>query len=138
MPVSTILKIDLVGSKTFASLNENVNPEIRKQAFAKLLQISGNQFPDADKPYPGGSFYKGDGDALYYILSKASVALRGSIEFMQNWYQVAVPEYPGFRLELVRDIWNTPQSSPVYLFHQTSIVQVRFGSTLWWLDSKRS
>jgi hypothetical protein len=86
MPISTVVKIDLVSSKRFLASQEQIQPEIRTDLLRTLLQISIARFPGGDQPYPDGTFYKADGDAVYFIIRKTSVALRASIEFMQDWY----------------------------------------------------
>lgn len=100
--IAAIVKIDLCKSKTFASKQEVRNPSIRTEALNRMIQVSKASFPRADTPYPSGSFYKADGDALYYIVEKPSVALRGAIEFMQAWYYEGIPEYPECRVYLDR------------------------------------
>lgn len=97
-----VVKIDLCGSKSFAAKNESRDPLIRTDALKRLLQISQRCFPDSTVPYPEGSFYKADGDAIYYVLEKPSVALRGAIEFMQLWFHEAVPRLPDCRVFLDR------------------------------------
>jgi hypothetical protein len=95
-----IVKIDLCGSKVFASNLERKDPSIRKRALNKLIEISQRAFPYSDKEYPNGSFYKADGDAVIYILEKPSVALRSAIEFMQLWFHKGMPDYPDCRVFL--------------------------------------
>lgn len=96
--MKNIVKIDLCKSKIFTANRERVNPDIRQQVLRKLLDISKEVFPGADEPYPKGSFYKADGDAVYFILEKTSVALRCATVFMQNWYHNALPNYPECRI----------------------------------------
>ncbi|HLJ87635.1 MAG TPA: hypothetical protein VKZ53_12495 [Candidatus Angelobacter sp.] len=86
--VETIVKIDLVGSKSISGANQLKNPSIRKQLLERLLEISINTFPYSDEKYPKGSYYQAKGDAVYFILSKPTVALRSAIEFMQSWFNV--------------------------------------------------
>jgi hypothetical protein len=90
--IDTIVKIDLVGSKAVSAANQLRNPGIRKQLLEKLLDISENKFPQSAEKYPGGSFYKTEGDAVYFILSKPTVALRAAIEFMQSWFNITIPD----------------------------------------------
>ncbi len=96
--IYNVIKIDICKSKAFAGERDSVNPEVRKGALAKLLDVTKRRFPYADEPFPRGSFYKADGDAIYYILERPSVALRASIEFMQDWYYVGLREYPDCRV----------------------------------------
>ncbi|HEY2466761.1 MAG TPA: hypothetical protein VGI45_02815 [Terracidiphilus sp.] len=90
--IATIVKIDLVGSKTVSAANQLKNPAIRKQLLEKLIEISRSKFPQSDQKYPAGSYYKAEGDAVYFILDKPTVALRAAIEFMQGWFNVRLPD----------------------------------------------
>ncbi len=92
-----VVKLDICRSKAFAAARETSNPQIRTDALKRLLAISQRCFPRSDEPYPEGSYYKADGDAVIYILEKPSVALRGAIEFMRSWYHEALQEYPECR-----------------------------------------
>lgn len=103
----TVVKIDLCGSKAFASAHEAKDPSIRTDALRRLLDISQTCFPNSNTPYPDGSFYKADGDAVYYLLEKPSVALRGAIEFMQLWFREAVPTLPDCRVFMDRSAIET-------------------------------
>jgi hypothetical protein len=89
--IATIVKIDLVGSKSVSAANQLSNPSIRKQLLEKLLEISKSNFPYSDDKYPDGSYYKAEGDAVYFILEKPTVALRAAIEFMQSWFNTKIP-----------------------------------------------
>jgi hypothetical protein len=91
MAQMNVVKIDLCGSKKFASSREAADPTVRKAALETLLKVSKASFPAADLKYPEGSYYKADGDAVFYLMDKPSVALRGAIEFMQNWFHEAMP-----------------------------------------------
>ena len=91
MSVRTVVKIDLVGSKRFVGAREATNPNIRAVLLKKLLTISQAVFPQGETPLPHGSFYKSEGDAVYFILDKPSVALRASIEFMREWFSATLP-----------------------------------------------
>jgi hypothetical protein len=103
----TIVKIDLCGSKAFAGAREATDPHIRTDMLKRLLGMSQACFPDSTKSYPQGSLYKADGDAVYYLLEKPSVALRGAIEFMQLWFREAVPSLPDCRVFLDRSALDT-------------------------------
>jgi hypothetical protein len=100
MPLLIVAKIDLVGSKAYAQAHEKQEPAIRAHTLKKLLEVSRRFFPAAESPYPAGSFYKADGDAVTYILESPSVALRSSIEFMQTWYHEAAAALPECRVFL--------------------------------------
>jgi hypothetical protein len=67
MSVRTVVKIDLVGSKRFVGAREATNPNIRAVLLKKLLTISQAVFPQGETPLPHGSFYKSEGDAVYFI-----------------------------------------------------------------------
>ncbi len=90
--IATIVKIDLVGSKSVAAANQIRNPMIRKQLLDRLLEVSKSKFPQSDKKYPSGSYYRAEGDAVYFILDKPTVALRAAVEFMQSWFNVRLPD----------------------------------------------
>lgn len=90
--IATIVKIDLVGSKSVSAAHQLKNPAIRKQLLEKLIEISKSRFPQSDQKFPAGSFYKAEGDAAYFILDKPTVALRATIEFMQSWFNVRLPD----------------------------------------------
>lgn len=96
----TVTKIDLCGSKDFAQAREKQDPSIRTRALRKLLDVSKRSFPEGASPYPAGTFYKADGDAVTFVIESPSVALRGSIEFMQTWYHEGVPAFPECRVFL--------------------------------------
>ena len=97
----TVVKLDLCGSKSFAAEREWKDPSVRADCLKRLLDVSQRCFPQATEQYPAGSFYKADGDAVYYLLEKPSVALRGAIEFMQLWYH-ETPDLPDCRAFLDR------------------------------------
>jgi hypothetical protein len=83
-----VVKIDLVGSKAAATAAAS-NPQWRAQTLGKLAVVSGQCFPKGEIKYPTGTLYKTEGDAIYFLVSRPSVALRGAIEFMQAWVGVA-------------------------------------------------
>jgi len=96
--MKSIVKIDLCKSKIFAAKREKDNSNIRAQVLNKLIEISAEMFPHGDKAYPKGSYYKAEGDAIYYIMDKSTVALRCAIEFMQTWYHEALLDFPECRI----------------------------------------
>jgi predicted nucleic acid-binding protein len=96
----TVVKIDFCKSKRYAAQREQVNPQIRADALKRLVEVSRECFPQGDTEFPDGSFYKAEGDAVYYVLAKPSVALRGSMEFMQSWFHLGLVEWPECRVVL--------------------------------------
>ena len=86
MAPQVVVKIDLCKSKLFSREREAEDPEIRKVLAEKLEEIALEQFPYSEKKYPEGSFYKAEGDAVYFILEKPTVAIRSAIEFMKEWF----------------------------------------------------
>src|SRR5581483_3597626 len=98
----TVVKIDLCKSKTFAAERERSNPSVRKHTLERLVAVAENCFPSGNKSFPEGTSYKADGDALWYILEKSPVALRGAIEFMQLWFQESLRDMPECRVFLDR------------------------------------
>jgi hypothetical protein len=90
--IASIIKIDLVGSKSVASASQLKNPAIRKQLLEKLLDVANSKFPQSDQKFPKGTYYKAEGDALYFIVERTTVALRAAIEFMQSWFNVCLPD----------------------------------------------
>jgi hypothetical protein len=100
--ITNVVKIDLCRSKLFAKQEEAKRPDIRKLTLQKLFEVSRKNFPNAEDKYPQGTLYKLDGDAIYYIVEKSSVALRGAIEFMQDWYTEGLPEFPDCRVFIDR------------------------------------
>jgi len=95
-----IVKIDLCGSKAFLGARDKDDPQIRKSTLERLFQSSRSMFPDAIVSYPKGSFYKADGDALWFVLDKPTVALRAAIEFMQSWHALCAEGFPDCRVFL--------------------------------------
>ena len=67
-----VTKIDLCGSKAFAAAQATKDPLVRSDVLKRLLELSQRCFPASSVPYPGGSFYKADGDAVYFILFPSS------------------------------------------------------------------
>jgi hypothetical protein len=96
--VSSVVKIDLCNSKAFSNKQEIFNPSIRTEALTKMIDVAKNLFPNADKLFPSGSFYKADGDSVYYIIENPTIALRSAIEFMQSWYKSGLQKYPDCRI----------------------------------------
>ncbi len=90
--IATVVKIDLVASKSVAAAQQGKNPGIRTQLLEQLLKTTRSAFPQSSESYPTGSYYRAEGDAVYFILTKPTVALRASIEFMQSWFNVTVTD----------------------------------------------
>ncbi|MCL4309262.1 MAG: hypothetical protein M0Z32_02655 [Actinomycetota bacterium] len=129
--IRTIVKIDLCGSKKFATARETENPEIRAETLKSLLSVSQQTFPQASEPYPAGSYYKAEGDAVYYVLEKPTVALRASIEFMQKWFN-QLPNFPECRVILERgDIQEVKVPSKMELtgkpFENIAVIEKNLG-----------
>jgi len=113
MKSETIIKIDLCKSKIFSQKKEDEQPNIRKIALEKLLEASSKCFPYSNEKYPKGSYYKADGDAVFYILEKPTVAIRASIEFMKKWYYEGVgKDFPECRIIIHRGNIDTTESVP--------------------------
>lgn len=108
MKAENVVKIDLCKSKLFNQAMEVATPDIRVIALKKLLDISKIRFPYGGKRYPDGSFYKADGDAVYFILEKPTVAVRSAIEFMKQWYYDGLKEqFPECRVLIHRGEINS-------------------------------
>jgi len=133
MKSETIIKIDLCKSKLFSQEKEEEQPDIRKIALDKLLEIASKFFPQSNEKYPNGSFYKADGDALFYILEKPTVAIRSSIEFMKKWYFEGFRNnFPECRILIHRgdiDITDVPGGKEVVgkAFEDISILEKKVG-----------
>ncbi|NQS88601.1 hypothetical protein HQ584_02265, partial [Patescibacteria group bacterium] len=113
MKSETIIKIDLCKSKIFSQKKEDEQPNIRKIALEKLLDASSEFFPYSNEKYPNGSYYKADGDAVFYILEKPTVAIRASIEFMKKWYYEGLgKDFPECRIIIHRGNIDTTDSVP--------------------------
>jgi hypothetical protein len=91
----SVVKIDLCGSKDFIERN-GTETDIRGSLIKELLEIVYKAFPHSNTKYPDGSLYSIEGDAVYLIISKPTVALRATIEFMKQWYS-NVPAFPDCR-----------------------------------------
>jgi len=93
----TIVKIDLCKSKIFNYSGERTEPAIRSKTLEHLLDIANPYFPNSELTYPEGSYYKSEGDAIYYIFDSPTIALRASINFMQNWHHKSANTLPECR-----------------------------------------
>jgi len=133
MKSETIIKIDLCKSKIFSQEKEGEQPDIRKIALDKLLEITSEFFPYSNAKYPDGSFYKADGDAVFYILEKPTVAIRSSIEFMKKWYFEGFrKDFPECRIIIHRgdiNITDVPGGKEVVgkAFEDISILEKKIG-----------
>jgi len=83
-----VIKIDLCGSKKFVDETSGEKNSIRKNTLKLLVEKVKEVFPYASSAYPEGSLYSAQGDCVYIILEKPTVALRATIEFMKHWYGV--------------------------------------------------
>lgn len=94
-----VVKVDVAGSKRFAATREIEDPTVRGQLLLRLLEVAAPRFPQSERRYPDGTHYKADGDALYFVLEKPTVALRAAIEFMQDWHsETREAGYPDIRV----------------------------------------
>jgi len=101
----TVVKIDFCKSKIFSREREVDIPNIRTVALGKLIEISSQRFPYGDLKFPDGSYYKAEGDAVYFFLEKPTVAIRSTIEFMKDWYHEGLKhDFPECRAIIHRGI----------------------------------
>jgi hypothetical protein len=80
-----VVKIDLCSSKRFFEEHGKNDDKSRASVLKELVQVSEQNYPEADKTYPKGSRYVTQGDCVYIVLDKPTVALRSTIEFMKQW-----------------------------------------------------
>jgi hypothetical protein len=101
----SVVKIDLCRSKLFSQEREKDYPEIRKELAEKLKMVALSKFPYSEKKYPEGSFYKVEGDAVYFIIDRPTVAIRSAIEFMKEWYYQGIKhQFPESKIIIHRGI----------------------------------
>ncbi len=91
-----VIKIDLCGSKKYYEKNKYSEPNITQITLDKLLSVVKEIFPYSNLDFPKGSLYARQGDCVYIILDKATIALRSSIEFMKKWFSI-LPSLPDCR-----------------------------------------
>ncbi|MFZ5866426.1 MAG: hypothetical protein ACOYXY_11150 [Thermodesulfobacteriota bacterium] len=96
MKGKAVVKIDLCGSKEYVDKHKDADPQIRVKLLNQLQEYARGVFPEADKPYPDGSMHSAQGDAIFLILERPTVALRCAIEFMKGWHG-KVPSLPDCR-----------------------------------------
>jgi len=96
MKKSAIIKIDLCGSKDYVDEHKNYEGNIREKLLNELSQFVKGIYPYSDKIYPEGCIYSAQGDCIYIILDRPTVAVRNTIEFMKGWYS-NVPALPDCR-----------------------------------------
>jgi len=94
--MKAIIKIDLCGSKTYIEQVRGDKDEARTKLLSLLIDKAKSFFPKAADPYPAGSLYSAQGDCIYIVLDKPTVALRSTIEFMKDWFS-EVPSLPDCR-----------------------------------------
>jgi hypothetical protein len=92
----SLIKIDLCGSKTFADTHKFGESSVRETILSSLAKKAKTFFPYASEAYPKGSLYSAQGDCIYIVLEKPTVALRSTIEFMKDWYSM-LPSLPDCR-----------------------------------------
>lgn len=92
----TIVKLDLCGSKNFYDKKIASNPNIRDDTLHKLIEVVKDLYPASDEQFPKGSLYASQGDCVYLILEKPTVALRATVDFMKAWSTI-VSELPDCR-----------------------------------------
>jgi hypothetical protein len=129
MTPQVVVKIDLCKSKLFSQERETEDPEIRKVLAEKLKEIALEQFPYSEKKYPEGSFYKTEGDAVYFILEKPTVAIRSAIEFMKEWFYRGIKQsFPESKIIIHRgriDTISVPEGKDFVgkVFEDISVVE---------------
>lgn len=96
MKRSAIVKIDLCESKEYVDRNKSYEGNIREKLLSELHDFVKGIFPDSDKAYPDGSIYSAQGDCIYIVLDRPTVAVRCSIDFMKGWHG-KVPSFPDCR-----------------------------------------
>jgi hypothetical protein len=95
----------------------------------KLKGIAMERFPYSEKKYPQGSFYKAEGDAVYFILEKPTVSIRSAVEFMTDWYQRGIKQsFPESKIIIHRgriDIISVPGGVDVVgkVFEDISVME---------------
>lgn len=123
----TVVKIDLCGSKEFFDRHPT-EANIRKQTLEKLTETVRSIYPDSEEQFPKGSLYDTQGDCVYIILEKPTVALRTTVEFMKSWYALT-NQYPDARAVLdAGEIEVTDNASLVgQPFENISVVEKEYG-----------
>lgn len=79
MDKQNVIKIDLCNSIKFFREREDIEPDIRVRVLTALQTTSRYCFPL-------NSYYRSEGDAVYFIVDKSTVAIRSSIELMKSWF----------------------------------------------------
>jgi len=110
MDKCVIVKLDLCESKHYVDSQAARENEVRQNLLGKLHDFAKGIFPGADKQYPRGSSYSAQGDCIYIVLERPTVAVRCSIEFMKGWYG-NVPALPDCRAVLdYGDIYSSKKT----------------------------
>lgn len=99
MQKRAVVKIDICGSTEYIDSKESNEDNVRERLLKELHEFVKGIFPDSDKPYPEGSVYSAQGDSLYIILDRPTVAVLSTIEFMKGWYG-KLPALPDCRAVL--------------------------------------
>ena len=83
--------------------------------FGKLSDACKAVMPNADMPYPEGSYAENRPDSALVLLDRPSVALRGAIELMQTWHNLHLSGLPDMRILVdIGDVTSTAEvSSPI-------------------------
>ena len=96
MKRSAIVKIDLCGSKDYVETHKGYEGNLRENLLNELVEFAKGIYPDSEKAYPDGSLYSAQGDCIYLVLDRPTVAVRCTIEFMKGWCG-KVPSLPDCR-----------------------------------------
>lgn len=103
---ATIVKIDLCGSKEH--MDEAADPGAERHKVLHSLRDTGKRnFHGSEESYPDGTYYRSEGDALYFILGNAAEALRAAVAFSKEWFS-GVPRLPDCRLVVATDEVDSP------------------------------
>jgi hypothetical protein len=128
----TIVKLDLCGSKKFADSLDRIADNSRANLLSRLIDEVRNVFPYASAYYPNGSLYNPEGDAVYVVLDKPTVALRCSVEFQKAWSSF-VPSVPDCRVVIEQgDVEQVKYVERVQLigepFENISVSEKQYGA----------
>lgn len=91
-----VVKIDICGSKEYCEAHSHEHSNVRDYLLSRLSECVNIFYPYSDTSFPDGSFYSAQGDCIYLVLEKSTVALRSTIEFMKEWYS-KLPHLPDCR-----------------------------------------
>jgi hypothetical protein len=94
--IRTVIKIDLCGSKEHAAKRGDTGAQTLIN-LNTLIEIVREIFPDCQKSFPKGSYYRAEGDAVTMIFLDTNAALRAAVEFAKQWWS-RVPSVPDCRI----------------------------------------